>query len=240
MQHKLLAVVARATNYRDHDRILTLITRERGRLTATARGCRKPQSKLLSCTQPFCYGEYELQERDGRFYVRGCDIHEIFYDLRLDPKALSAAAFVTSVCEQFANPEEENARHFALLLRTLSYLCRKDADIQGILSFFLIKLLDFSGYRPQVDACVLCGETQGLTHYDAQLGGALCALCARQAPRAKRVKPSTLEAMDALVEVPSAAYPAIAEQLEAIGAELLPLCRQTIGQYCERKLPELL
>ena len=88
MQHKLLAVVARATNYRDHDRILTLITRERGRLTATARGCRKPQSKLLSCTQPFCYGEYELQERDGRFYVRGCDIHEIFYDLRLDPKAL--------------------------------------------------------------------------------------------------------------------------------------------------------
>lgn len=240
MQHKLLAIVARATNYRDHDRILTLITRERGRLTATARGCRKPQSKLLSCTQPFCYGEYELQERDGRFYVRGCDIHEIFYNLRLDPRALSAAAFASCVCEQFANPEEENAKHFALLLHTLSYLCQAGADIEGILSFFLIKLLDFSGYRPQVDACVLCGQTQGLTHYDANLGGALCALCARKAPRAKRVEAQWLKAMDALVDVPSAAYPAIAEQLRAISADLFPLCRQTVSQYCERKLPELL
>ena len=56
--HKVLGVVTRAVNYRDHDRILTLVTRERGKLTATARGCRKPQSKLLTAASPFCYGEY--------------------------------------------------------------------------------------------------------------------------------------------------------------------------------------
>ena len=67
--HKVLGVVTRAVNYRDHDRILTLVTRERGKLTATARGCRKPQSKLLTAASPFCYGEYVLNERNGRFYV---------------------------------------------------------------------------------------------------------------------------------------------------------------------------
>ncbi len=62
MQQTVFAVVAQAVNYRDHDRILTLVTRERGTVTATARGCRKPQSKLMSCAQPAVYGEYELAE----------------------------------------------------------------------------------------------------------------------------------------------------------------------------------
>ena len=54
MQQTVFAVVAQAVNYRDHDRILTLVTRERGTVTATARGCRKPQSKLMSCAPALC------------------------------------------------------------------------------------------------------------------------------------------------------------------------------------------
>ena len=76
MQEKVLAVVTRAVNYRDHDRVLTLVTRTRGRLTVTAHGCRKPQSKLMPCVQPFCYGEYELGERGGRYYVRACQLRQ--------------------------------------------------------------------------------------------------------------------------------------------------------------------
>ena len=67
MQQTVFAVVAQAVNYRDHDRILTLVTRERGTVTATARGCRKPQSKLMSCAQPLSTvnTSWRRQKADG-------------------------------------------------------------------------------------------------------------------------------------------------------------------------------
>ncbi|MDL2225846.1 recombination protein O N-terminal domain-containing protein, partial [Eubacteriales bacterium OttesenSCG-928-M02] len=72
--HKLLGVVSRGVNYRDNDRILTIVTRDRGRITATARGSRKPQSKLLTAASAFCYGEYVLREWENRFYVSQCTV----------------------------------------------------------------------------------------------------------------------------------------------------------------------
>ena len=128
MQQTVFAVVAQAVNYRDHDRVLTLITRERGTVTATARGCRKPQSKLMSCAQPFVYGEYELADYKGRLYVKSCQVREIFYNLRLEPTALAAAGQAVQAARAFANPEEDNAKLFTLLLFTLARLCEKQAD----------------------------------------------------------------------------------------------------------------
>ena len=236
MQHKVLAVVTRAVNYRDHDRVLTLVTRTRGRLTVTAHGCRKPQSKLMPCVQPFCYGEYELGERGGRYYVRACQLRENFYALRLDPEVLTAASMACVAAEEFANPEEDNARHFALLLYTLDALCQPGCDVAGVLTFFFLKLFTFSGYRPQANACVLCGATEHLVRYDAQEGGVLCKACAPQALTARRITPAAIEA---LRDVPSACYGEIKAALSPVANELLSLMKQTFSLLTSRKLPSL-
>lgn len=239
MQEKVLAVVTRAVNYRDHDRVLTLVTRTRGRLTVTAHGCRKPQSRLMPCVQPFCYGEYELGERGGRHYVRACELRENFYALRLDPQVLTAASMACVAAEEFANPEEDNARHFALLLYTLDALCQPGCDVPGVLVFFFLKLFTFSGYRPQADACVHCGNTEHLVRYDAQEGGAVCTTCAPQALTARRISAAALQALRALPDVPSACYGEIRAALSPVAGELLPLMRQTFAALTDRKLPSL-
>ncbi len=58
-QHlRVHGIVMRYANYRDNDRMLTIFTKESGRLDAKANGCRRPNSPLLPCSQPFVYGEF--------------------------------------------------------------------------------------------------------------------------------------------------------------------------------------
>lgn len=239
MQQTVFAVVARAVNYRDHDRVLTLITRERGTVTATARGCRKPQSKLMSCAQPFVYGEYELAEYKGMLYVKSCQIREIFYNLRLDPMALTAAGqAVSAVCE-FANPEEDNAKLFTLLLFTLSRLCEEKADLVCVLAFFLAKLLDFAGLCPETQACVCCGAEQNLSWYDGESGGAVCAQCARHLPMAKPLSERCRQMIEQMVQTPSAKYNVLYGQLSQVGAQVYAHLLSSYAASAAKPLPHI-
>ncbi|MBQ9989073.1 MAG: DNA repair protein RecO [Clostridia bacterium] len=240
MGNEVLAVVTRTVNYRDNDRILTLVTRTRGRVTATARACRKPQSKLMPCAQLFCYGEFECYEQLGQLYIRSCDLHRNFYELRLDPDALIAASWACAVSEAFANPEEEYTKQFSLLLYTLQALCALQAEHKAVLAFFAVKQLAFCGYQPQADVCVDCGSTEQLTGYNAELGGVLCHKCAPIQPGTKRLSPMAVHMLANLPGVPSAAYHKIEKSLVPVAGELLPVLARTIEQFTDRKLPSLL
>lgn len=237
--HKLLAVVTRAVNYRDNDRILTLVTRERGTVTATAYGCRKPQSKLLAAVQPFTYGEYILAARSERLHVRSCEVREPFYNIRLDPDTLQAAAYICILAEEFSNPEEENNELFSLLLHCLKYLCNEQNDAKGVAAFFITKLMLFSGYAPETNYCIECGNEEELTFFSNTMGGAVCANCARQVGDAKRVPEGALKAIEQIARIPNAGYELSREALEACTGAILPIMAQFVADKTSRKLPKL-
>ena len=237
MQQNVLAIVTRAVNYRDNDRVLTLITRDGGRMTITARGCRNAQSKLLSCAQPFCYGEFELYDRDGHHYVRQCDVREIFYNLRLTPDALGAACYACQVCEMLAVPGEPFTRGFSLLLHTLKALCEEQCDIESILAFFLIKQMSFAGFCPQADACVCCDRAEDLAAFSFEYGGALCAQCAAETDECVPVSPLMLLALKELPNVPSAAYQTIREGIKPIASQMTSLLEASFLHLTGQPLP---
>jgi DNA repair protein RecO (recombination protein O) len=237
LQQNTFAIVTRAVNYRDYDRVLTLVTRDSGRLTVTARGCRKAQSKLLSCSQQFCYGEYELFERNGHLYVRQCEVHEIFYDLRLDPDALMAASYAVLVCELLAVPGEAFGKGFSMLLYALKALCERSCDADAILAFFLIKQMDFAGFCPQADACACCGETEDLHAFSAQFGGVVCGECQKETEGCVELSPLMLTALRNLPAVPSSAYKNICEDLKPIAFQLLSLLEASFVHLTGQALP---
>jgi len=235
--HKVLCVVTRSVNYRDHDRILTLVSREKGRITATARGCRKPQSKLLTAASPFCYGEYVLNERDGRFYVSQCTVRETFYNLRLRPEALYAANFVCAATEEFANPEEPYIKQFSLLLHTLSLLCNEEYPVEGVLAFFMAKLLHFEGYGLSMDRCAICQREENLRYMDLELGGAVCSRCGGGRPDLFPMGEHELRLLALLPSIPSGGYQAAAPLLEAYHKNIRPLLESYLRGIASRKLP---
>ena len=97
-------VVLRTVNYRDFDRMLTLFTREEGRLSACARGAHRQKSPLSAASTLFCTGEYVLEEKNGRFFVKSCMLDAAYYPLREDPVRLAYASALVQVCEEIVQP----------------------------------------------------------------------------------------------------------------------------------------
>ena len=79
MEIKTEGVVLQAIDYKDNDKLLTVFSPTLGKITAGIRGVKKPKAKLAFAAQPFCFAEYILAEKGGRYTVTGAYLHESFF-----------------------------------------------------------------------------------------------------------------------------------------------------------------
>ena len=175
-------IVLRHADYREHDRMLTLLSPSMGRVEALCRGCKRPQSPLLAASEWFALGEYVLFSGKGRLTVSACNLTESFFPLRTDYDKLKYATYLLAVAEAAAQPGERAVELFTLLARSLSRLAYSDKDPKAVSAAFLLHFAAISGYRPRLSHCVHCGRA--LTDGDIRLmdtvsGGLICVDCAR-------------------------------------------------------------
>ena len=102
MDFKADALVLRAVDYGENDKMVTLLTAERGKIGVAMKGVRKRGAKLNFASQPFCFAEYVLAEKGGRYTVTQASLHDGFYGLRLDLEKYYAAAGILEACDAFA------------------------------------------------------------------------------------------------------------------------------------------
>ena len=140
------AIVLRRVNYRDNDRMVTLLSPSRGRIDALIRNCRKPKSHNLNAAELFALGDYMLIETGGRIIVTSVHLIETFYPLRADYDRLTCATWLLSLAEAAAEPEQEQQELFMLLLHTLSRLAFSDQPWKPLLSGFLLHFSACQGF----------------------------------------------------------------------------------------------
>ena len=191
----LRGMVIRTVDCRDNDRILTLFTAEQGRVDAKARNCRKPTSPLLTCTQPFAYGEYQLFYHKNKYIVDQGEVLESFYPLREDVGRFAAASLCAAMCLEGVQAEEASREIFSLLYHTLSFLTYGENDPGDLAACFLIRFLSLAGFRPAITRCAVCGRDlreDPVIRFLPDRGGAVCAACS---PVGRRIGKTALEAM---------------------------------------------
>lgn len=174
------AVVLRRAEYRENDRMLTLLTPEWGRVDALARGCRRPGSPLLSAAELFAYGEYVLYQGKGRAGVVSCQLIDSFYPLREDYDRLRYASYMLQTLGAQAVPGERTKELFLLLVRSLKRVCYLPLDPRAVTAAFLLMDAALSGYRPRLHHCVRCGkrlEEGQPVFFDIEEGGLCCRDC---------------------------------------------------------------
>lgn len=178
-------IVLRFANYRDHDRMLTILSPEYGRVDALSRGCRRPRSALMPASELFVSGEFVLYLSSERATLTSCSIADTFYPLRLDPYRLTCASYMAALCAASAQPGQPAVELYALLLKGLYYLAYDhEADALETTTAFLLLFADATGYRPRLSRCAHCRTPLELDHggrFDVAAGGLCCPACASRA-----------------------------------------------------------
>ena len=178
----LQGVVLRYANYRERDRMLTLLTPERGRVDVVSHGCRRPKSALMTGSELFVHGEYVVFQNRDRFTLTSCSPTDTFYPLRLDPYRLTCATYLLNLAQAAAQPEQPARGLYSLLLKGLYHLAYGSDDAPlAVVNAFLLLFADETGYRPRLNHCVRCGEPlpEGWgARLDVAAGGLCCDACA--------------------------------------------------------------
>ncbi len=146
MEIKTDAIVLQSIDYKDNDKLLTLFSPTLGKITVGIRGVKKPKAKLAFSAQPFCFAEYVLAEKGGRYTVTGAYLHESFFSLRYDIVRFYAACAATEVCLTILMENEQYEGLFIGLIECLKGLSLAEEDsAESLIGFMLIALRE-SGY----------------------------------------------------------------------------------------------
>ena len=176
----LNGIVLRVTDYRESDRILNVLSRERGLITVTARGSRKPKSKLSAFSTQFTFGEMEVNERAGKLQLSSAAVLESFYPRRESYEQLLSATRITNASEHIAARDIANDDLFVLLYHSLSIIAYGENDPKDIELAFFAKLMKLCGYAPSLTYCLKCGRDlrgEKEVRFSNSLGGSVCERC---------------------------------------------------------------
>ncbi len=177
------AIVLRSIRYGEADRILHLLTRERGRVNAIAKGVRRPRSRLAGRLEPLTRAELQLHDGRGDLaVVTGADLLQSADPIGLDPDRAAVAAAGTELVIRLFPEVERNDRLFAGFVRFLDAVTElppiaTPPSSDAVLLAFGLKLLALAGWSPRLDVCASCGARPPLPTYRADAGGAVCRSC---------------------------------------------------------------
>lgn len=172
------ALVLRSVDYKESDRILTLLTQDMGKLTASARGSRKKGSALAAGTQLLCWSEMVLTERQGRWTVTETATERQFEGVRQDLDKLALACYFAEVTELLAVEGLPSPELLSLTLNSFHALDKMNKPQELVKAAYELRALCLAGYEPLLDGCAVCGaELPEDARFHLREGVLHCAKC---------------------------------------------------------------
>jgi DNA repair protein RecO (recombination protein O) len=181
---RVTAVVLRHSDWGEADRLLTLFTREMGKLRAVAKGVRKARSRKAGHLEPFTHVRLQLAKGRDLPIVTQAETVEAYIPLRDDLIKTGYAAYAAELLDRFTYEEGiESSVPFRLFTESLGRISR-ESDAWLAVRYYEMRLLDHLGFRPQLFMCANCEEKiEPVDQYFSPLaGGVICPRCGRGLP----------------------------------------------------------
>ena len=148
MKEKVIGIVLSASTIGEYDKRVVLLTRENGRISAFARGARRPKSTLSAVTEPFCFGEFYVFRGRDSYTVEEVHPENFFPALRTDLERLYRGMYFCEVADYFTREGMPAAAELELLYRSLLALTGEDIPPELIRRIFELRMLAIAGYAP--------------------------------------------------------------------------------------------
>ena len=189
-------LVLRVSDYNDYDALLTILTREHGRLTVKVRGLRRKNSPLSAPCQLLAYGEFALFEYKGMYTVNEAHSIELFHGLRRDLAKLSLGTYFAQVAEVISQEDIPSKELMSLVLNCLYALSKLDEPENKVKAVFELRCAGIAGYYPDLSGCHMCGNEYP-DRLDACAGVLECSHCRNTASSGLRL-PLSAGVLDAM------------------------------------------
>ncbi|WP_079530307.1 DNA repair protein RecO [Halobacillus hunanensis] len=186
MLENVEGIVIRTRNYGETHKIVTLLTREKGKIGVMARGAKKPKSRMASVTQPFIHGQYLLYVGSGLGSLSQGEVMASLRSIREDIILTGYASYMAELTDKLMEEKRPDPFIFEQLLQSLMWMADgKDPEILSMM--YEMKLYRKAGFAPRVDGCMNCGKEQSPYAFSIMEGGLLCGRCWHIDPEAYRL-----------------------------------------------------
>ena len=193
------AIVLRTHKLGEADRIITLLTRERGKVRAVAKGVRRTKSKFGARLEPF--SRVDLLVFEGKnldIITQAESLNAYGQDLALDYSLWTAGQTMLETADRLTPEDSISAEaQYLLLVGALRTLVTGEHAAGLVLDAFLLRSLSMAGYSPTLNACVICGIAGTQPFFHVSTGGALCV--EHRVPGSVAPRPESFDLMQALM-----------------------------------------
>lgn len=165
-------IVLRTHKLGEADRIVSVLTRGRGKVRAVAKGVRKTKSRFGARLEPPTHLQLLLYEGRELDIVTQVETIDHFRAIRDDLDRLTRAVSMLEVADQLGLEGEANPGLYEMLLGALRALAGHSGPL--VVPAFYLKVLALEGFRPMVEECVECGRGDDLVAFDLESGGVRC------------------------------------------------------------------
>jgi DNA repair protein RecO (recombination protein O) len=221
------------------DKILTLYTREHGKLSAVAKGARKAGSRISGATELFTNGRFLIAKVRSLDVISQCEIIESYPALRIDLDRLARAMYICELVDRMTLEHDESACEVLhdLTVGALHLLQRTETYIDGAVHAYELYLLAELGYAPVLDRCAKCGKVlQSVTAaFSSSHGGVLCP---DDRHIARDAAPISWDALQTLIVLRDGDSEAIVRMhvTQRVGAEIARTLRSYLAHRLDRSL----
>lgn len=179
----------------EYDRRVVILTREQGKISAFARGARKPNSPLVGAVNPLSFGEFTVYAGRSSYTIQSAKITNYFAELREDMIGAYYGFYFLEFAAFYTKEGNDEREMLKLLYQTMRALCNPKIPDRLIRYIFELRALYINGEGAQVFQCVTCGCTDRPMVFSAKRGGLVCSACAGDVIDGIRPDQSTIYTM---------------------------------------------
>ena len=194
---KTEGVVLRTFDLRETSLLAVIFSKDHGKIKGVLKGIRKDPRKFGSSLDRFSVNDivYYTYRNSDCHLISQCDMKGFFPQVRRDYRRQVAAHYMLELVDKIMPVEEENEAVYTLVMNYLNSL-EERGDVERLVPMLQIKMLNLSGFRPHIDACVRCQKrVEGRARFSLKWGGLVCASCPAGDGDLVVVSPGTISSM---------------------------------------------
>lgn len=186
----------------EYDRRVVILTKEQGKISAFARGARRPNSPLVGAVNPLAFGEFTMYEGRTSYTIQSASITNYFAELREDVVGAYYGFYFLEVADYYAKEYTDEREMLKLLYQSMRALINPHIPNRLVRRIFELKALTVNGQAPQVFQCVICGDQERPAVFSPAKGGIVCSECSGDVIDGMILDNSTLYSMQYIESTP--------------------------------------